>query len=318
LPLPAPAVLRLIEGTGIALVDPPGQTSRELVTPTGAAIVATLARPGRPAMCVEVVGHGAGSHDLEWPNVLRVWYGTHAAGVPPEVTDDAHRVPGDESADVVVLETNIDDMNPELYEVAVERLLAAGALDVTLTPTTMKKGRPGTIVTVIAPPPLENKLAEVLLTETTTLGLRAYPARRHTAARQVVQLATRFGPVAVKLRLAGNVVTWAAPEYADCLAAARRHGVPVAEVWAAAIAAAQTTWNPTHPATGPATPGGSAGSTPPGPVATDIPAIATPRANPRAPSEQAGSTPRTAAIDPTSPGADAPKDGLHSTPTTGR
>ncbi|HEY5436563.1 MAG TPA: nickel pincer cofactor biosynthesis protein LarC, partial [Candidatus Limnocylindrales bacterium] len=162
LPAPAPATLAILAEAGIP-TRPFGE-GRELVTPTGAAILATLGRVGQPAMIVDRVGYGAGDADFEWPNVLRLWVGRPADG-----GDVAQRAP---LGDHVVIETNIDDMNPQLLAPVGEALLAAGALDVTVTPLQMKKGRAGVQVSVVARMDDEARLAGLLLAETTTLGVR--------------------------------------------------------------------------------------------------------------------------------------------------
>jgi uncharacterized protein (DUF111 family) len=205
----------------------------ELVTPTGAALLATLARFERPGMTLERVGHGAGGRDPAWPNVLRLWLG--------EALDGSA---GAQVGDAVLLEANIDDMQPELYGHVTERLFALGALDVWLSPVQMKKGRPGIVLGVLAPPALEGTLAELLLAETTTLGVRVQPARRHVAGRRTRTVQTPFGPIPVKEKLAGERVLGSAPEYEACRAAAHAAGVPLAEVYAAARAAARESGEP--------------------------------------------------------------------------
>lgn len=225
LPLPAPATLELLSEVHAPTV--PSTAQVELVTPTGAAILATLATFEQPAMIVSGRGVGAGQRDLPWPNVLRLIVGEAAA----ENTG--------ESGGYVELETNIDDMNPQLFAPVMERLFAAGALDVYLTPIYMKKNRPATLLGVIAREQDEAALARVLLTETTTLGVRVHPVTRYEAGREMRQVDTEFGPLKVKLKLLDGKALQASPEYDDCLRAAQAQGIAPARVLAAAAAAGQ-------------------------------------------------------------------------------
>jgi uncharacterized protein (TIGR00299 family) protein len=224
LPLPAPATLNLLASAHAPTV--PHNALVELVTPTGAAILTTLATFERPAMQIQAVGYGAGSRTVPEPNVLRV-----VLGATPGATPDL------EERTLAVLECGIDDMNPQWYGHLFDRLLAEGALDVTTTAVLMKKGRPGQIVSVLCEPDHTDRLADVLLTETSTLGLRIHTVRRLAAARQTVPVETPFGPIAVKLRSGRGVITGATPEYEDCRHAALLHGVPLPVVENAARAA---------------------------------------------------------------------------------
>ena len=219
-PNPPPAVAYLMIGWATRAVDVAG----ELVTPTAAAILTTLARPGRPDMIVEAIGYGAGRSDFAVPNVTRVVIGTSA--------DAAHdgasgALGGDD--DVVVLEANIDDMSPQHYELATERLFAAGALDVWLTPITMKKGRPAITLSALAAPPDEQAVARAILTETTTIGVRVRTERRHILPRTLATVETPFGPVRVK-RAGVNGETRTRAEYDDLLRIARERNLPLPEV----------------------------------------------------------------------------------------
>jgi uncharacterized protein (TIGR00299 family) protein len=214
IPVPGPATAELVRG--FPVVDP--GVRAELLTPTGAAILTTLAAgAGRmPAMTVSRIGYGAGRRDLEIPNVLRCFVG-EAAG--PAAVES-----------LVQVETTIDDMSPQLYEPLVDRLFEAGALDVFLTPVVMKRGRPGVVLTALCHPDRTGDLARVLFEETTTIGVRWSEWRRWPLAREIVTLTTAYGPVAFKVsRLQGRVVT-VTPEFADVLRIAREKALPVREV----------------------------------------------------------------------------------------
>jgi uncharacterized protein (TIGR00299 family) protein len=223
LPLPAPATLELLRGAPLEGVDTPG----ELVTPTGAAIASTLADAWGPlpSLVLQRVGYGAGTRDTaDRPNVVRVLLGQEdRAG----------------AGEVVLLETNLDDLNPELVPDAVERCFSAGALDVWTAPVQMKKGRPGLVLSALARPPEERAVATAILEETTALGLRVARLRRYELEREEREVQVEGATVRVKLgRLDGRLVN-VAPEHDDCAALALRLGRPVKSVWAAALAAAQ-------------------------------------------------------------------------------
>jgi pyridinium-3,5-bisthiocarboxylic acid mononucleotide nickel chelatase len=224
LPVPAPATAELLRGaptysTGIL---------RELVTPTGAAVASTLASQfgAQPAMRVGAIGYGAGTADLdEQPNVLRLFVGE--SGIQPAVE------PRDET--IVVLETNLDDMNPQLLGYFVNRALEAGALDVFSTPAQMKKNRPGQLVTVLCDPDKCELLTDLIFRETTTLGVRRSNVQRRTLCRESVPVDTRLGRVRVKVaRLNGQTVN-AIPEYEDCQNIAAERDLPLKQVLAEAI-----------------------------------------------------------------------------------
>lgn len=226
LPGPAPATMALLAAAH-APVRPFGD-GRELVTPTGAALLTTLARFEQPAMRLEQIGYGAGSAETPWPNVLRLWIG------------QAHAEETAAAAGHVVLETNLDDMNPQLLAAATEELFAAGALDVTVSPLLMKKGRAGWLVTVIARAGDESGLAKVLLQETTTLGVRVHVVRRYEAERRQAEVDTPFGRVAVKLKLLDGAVVGAVPEFESVREVATSAHAKLLAVHAAAAAAALT------------------------------------------------------------------------------
>lgn len=242
LPVPAPATLALLVGAPVEHGGP----QCELTTPTGAAILAAnVSEYGPlPAMRILGVGHGAGTRELsDRPNLLRVVAGQERPRgdrVPAEVADSGDSGdPGDSGEHCVVLETNIDDMNPQLYEPLLAGLLADGARDVWLTPVQMKKGRPGIVVSVLCDPARRDLLSDRLLRESTSLGVRAHAVKRTMLARELVTVATEFGPVTVKLgRDPTSGELWnIAPEYESCCDQARAHKVPVKRVYAAALAA---------------------------------------------------------------------------------
>lgn len=229
IPLPAPATLELLAAVNAPTVPAPGPG--ELVTPTGAALLAELALFRQPEIRLRTIGYGAGQKQFDWPNVARIWLGDELAEAP----DLNARQP---TESLLVLETNIDDMNPELYEPVQRRLFDAGALDVWTTAIGMKKARPGTLLKVLAAPDDESSLASLLLRETTTLGVRVYPVRRHVAERTMKTVATSFGPVRVKVKRVEGKVVGAKPEFEDCQALAEATGKPLPAVYAAALAAA--------------------------------------------------------------------------------
>ena len=218
-PVPAPATVRLLEGSPIYASGEAG----ELVTPTGALLMtewATSYGP-LPPMTISRVGYGAGERNRsDSPNVLRLLVGESA---------DI-----DVSERVVVLECEIDDMNPQIFGLLMSRLHEAGALDVFYIPVQMKKDRPGTLVTVIAPLGLRETLSELLFRESTTLGIRYHETQRERLERTWVTVETSLGAVRIKLARRGNQILNTAPEFDDCLQLARQHDVPVKHVQALA------------------------------------------------------------------------------------
>ncbi|MGE3956277.1 MAG: nickel pincer cofactor biosynthesis protein LarC [Vicinamibacterales bacterium] len=216
-PVPAPATLALLGDAPVYS----GPVQKELVTPTGALIATTYASAFGPvpAMAIERVGYGAGARDNPGtPNVLRILIGRATAVVAVDR--------------VVVVECEIDDMNPQLFGAAMEQLYAAGALEVFYVPVQMKKNRPGTLLTVVARPDLRPAVAEIIFRETTTIGLRYYEVERECLRREIITVDTALGPVRVKLAYRDGRVVNATPEYEDCAALARTHRVPVKEVQA--------------------------------------------------------------------------------------
>jgi uncharacterized protein (TIGR00299 family) protein len=223
LPLPAPATLGLLEGAALVGVD----TEAELVTPTGAAIAATAVEEwGQlPPLTFERVGYGAGTRDLaDRPNVVRVVLGTAA-----------HR-----TTQVVVLETNLDDLLPELVPDAIDRCFAAGALDVWTVPAQMKKGRPGFVLTALARHEFETAIARALLEETSALGVRVARLERYELDRGEREVEVEGGTVRVKLGILDGRVVNVAPEHDDCAAVAKATGRSVKSVWAEALTRAHT------------------------------------------------------------------------------
>ena len=223
LPIPAPATANLLAQNSVPLrQDPPGASNPgELLTPTGAAILATLATWTIPAYVPERVGYGFGSRALPWPNALRLWLGETPGASGPEHEE-------------LLLETNIDDMNPQFFEPLSERLFAAGALDVWLTSVTMKKGRPATVVSAIVPANQRAAVERALFVESTTIGVRATPVSRTRAPRRFETVTTRWGDVRLKLRGWEGRVIGAMPEYDDCLRLSRESDAPIREIWAEA------------------------------------------------------------------------------------
>ena len=221
LPLPAPATLALIASTGAS--TRPVDTDAELVTPTGAAILTSLATFRQPVMVIEQVGTGFGRRELPWPNVLRLWVGQSAES-------------NLQTDEIVVIETNLDDLAPEHAGFAMERLLSAGALDVFFTPIQMKKNRPGVLLTVLSIPVDADRLAATMLRETSSLGVRLRTSRRIITPRRTETIETRFGPMQVKIKTVDDrdVVC---PEFEECARVARERGVPLMDVYAAVYAA---------------------------------------------------------------------------------
>ncbi|MEO7000752.1 MAG: nickel pincer cofactor biosynthesis protein LarC [Ktedonobacterales bacterium] len=221
LPVPAPATLALLKDTGAVWRSVP--TQGELVTPTGAAFVAELAHFERPTLTIQRIGYGFGTRTLPWANCLRLVVGE----APVSSTARANDFERDE---VVVIESNIDNMTGEALGWLMERLLAAGALDVSYTAMQMKKNRPATLLTVVSPIDDADRLAAMILRESATLGVRLRRAERLKAGRRVEEIETPLGPVRIKLKLIGAQVVAVTPEYDDCRALAERHNLPLATV----------------------------------------------------------------------------------------
>jgi len=220
LPVPAPATAELLKGFPSVGTDIEG----ELTTPTGAALLTTLADAfgPRPPMTVATVACGAGSRDREGvPNLLRLFVGEAAAA--------------DEADEVAVIEANLDDLSGEIIGYVLDRLLAAGALDACLIPIHMKKNRPGVILQAIAEPGAAPAIEQIILTETSTFGIRRTLATRRKLRRELVDVATRYGKIRIKVGRSGKTLVHAAPEYEDCRRAAVETGVPLKRVYDAAL-----------------------------------------------------------------------------------
>jgi pyridinium-3,5-bisthiocarboxylic acid mononucleotide nickel chelatase len=219
LPVPAPATAKLLQGKPTYS----NGVQRELVTPTGAAIVSTLCDTfgPQPRMTVSAIGYGAGSIELEGqPNVVRVMIG-----------EAADKVIAGFDEEISVIEANLDDMNPQIYGYFLEKALAAGALDVYTTHVQMKKNRPGTLLTLLCKPQDTNSLMSLVFAETTTFGARTYRAQRRTLPRESVNVHTQFGDVRVKLSRVNGRILHVAPEFDDCRKLAVEKNVPLQRVF---------------------------------------------------------------------------------------
>jgi len=216
IPVPAPATLELVASSGAPIRPTPSPELGELVTPTGAAIVTTLASFDSPTFSLHRIGYGVGARDLATiPNVLPLWLG--------EMTEEERQL--------MLFETNIDDMSPELYGYVLERLFERGAVDVWFTPIQMKKNRPAVMLSVLASAEVEGQIVETILRETSTLGVRVQRMARHESAREIVQFDSSLGQVTVKVKLLHGVRIALSPEFEDCRRLAQKHGLPLQEVY---------------------------------------------------------------------------------------
>jgi hypothetical protein len=226
-PVPAPATADLLRG----LPTYSAHVMQELVTPTGAALLRAI-NPEfgpQPAMRVERIGYGAGTRNSkDFPNVLRISIGETSGSAGPQPAD---------CETVTVMETALDDLTPQVLAYVAETALARGALDAMLTPVIMKKGRPGTLLTVLCNPAQSAALERLILTETSTLGVRIRQEKRSCLERRHIPVATEYGEIRVKVGSLGGETMNAAPEYEDCRAAAAKHRVAIKQVQQAAIAA---------------------------------------------------------------------------------
>ena len=231
---PAPATLEIIAASRsqIAPERPIYAGVGELTTPTGAALVATLAEFSQPAMTLDRIGVGIGGKDpAAFPNVVRLWLG-ETGGVDLQTGSEGDRRPplARWQDNIILLETNLDDATGEQIGFAMELLFEAGALDVWYTPIQMKKNRPGVVLSAMGPASLESQLAEIFLRHTTTLGVRIRPVGRYVAERDTVTVETQYGPIRVKRKWLGGELVSQSPEYEDVARACREFGVSWGEV----------------------------------------------------------------------------------------
>ena len=235
-PTPAPATLQLVASSGAPVVEdrPIFEGAGELTTPTGAALITTLASFQRPAMSITGVGVGLGSKDPQkFPNVLRLWLGEVAE------SGSSDRQDPDKQDNVVLLETNLDDVPGMVLGYAQERLFDLGALDVWYTQVQMKKNRPGVILSALVPEELEAEACRLIMRETPTLGIRTRRVERYVADRVSVPMETEFGVVSVKVKSMGGRPVGAAPEFEDCRRIALEQGLSFQEVYQQATAQAR-------------------------------------------------------------------------------
>jgi uncharacterized protein (TIGR00299 family) protein len=223
MPIPGPAVVELLRGAPMYSKG----VAAELTTPTGAAILAaTVEGFGElPPMRIDSIGYGAGTHRLDFPNLLRILIGPAESATHP--TGNA--------SEQLVLETNVDDLNPELYEYVLERVFAAGAQDAWLVPIVMKKGRPAVTIRVLCAPDREADMRQIIFRETGTLGVRSALVSKTTLDRDTLKVETAHGAVAVKIGMLDGRVVTVAPEYEDCARIAREAGVPAKDVYEEAV-----------------------------------------------------------------------------------
>jgi uncharacterized protein (TIGR00299 family) protein len=222
--VPVPATVELLKGAPVYSSG----LQVELVTPTGAAIVKTLARrfSAFPAMTIEKSGYGAGTRDFSGhANVLRLTIGESRAEIAENVSSEA----------ISVIEANLDDLNPQVFGYVVDRLFEEGALDVFAVPVQMKKNRPGMLLTVLSKPEDAQELTKIIFTETSTLGVRRRDEQRQTLARKWITVGTRWGDVRLKVASMNGSVTNYAPEYEDCRKIAAQHHVPLKSVMQEAL-----------------------------------------------------------------------------------
>lgn len=254
-PVPGPATANLLRGVPVYT----SQSNGEMVTPTGAAIITTITQSfgPMPPMVVQAIGYGSGTRQREYPNVLRAFLGESypvsgegplgaRAGRDPH--PQQHQIPtgehGYHQAEAMVIEANIDDMNPQLFEHLSDRLLAAGALDIVLIPVQMKKGRPGMLLHILAYPTSVEELLVIVFSESTSIGARTYTVTKRMLQRETLLLETPYGKVRAKASWLGERMVNLSPEYEDCREIAHRQGVPLKEVYAAALVAARQTIKP--------------------------------------------------------------------------
>ncbi len=214
MPIPAPATLVLLRSCNATMR--PFAAQVELITPTGAAFLAAFATFEKPAMTLEQQGSGAGTKDLPWPNILRVVIGESSF---------------ENRNEIIVMETNVDDMNPEWLGYFMDRCFALGALDISYEAIMMKKNRPATKISIIAKRQIESQLADLLLRETTTFGVRVYPVSRYEAERDRIEIQTEWGTVRVKRKWMDGKVYQITPEYEDCRQIAQEFNIPLIKIY---------------------------------------------------------------------------------------
>ncbi len=220
IPIPGPATLALLARARAPIIAPREGDRFELITPTGAALLTVLGRFERPEMILQRIGYGAGGRDTPGrPNILRAWLGDLAEPATRPVRT------------MIVVETNIDDMNPELYGWVIEKLFDAGAVDAWCTPIAMKKNRPAVTLQALCAPESEATVVQTILRETTTLGVRVREVRRHEAPRSSLTFESSLGTVRVKVKQLADEAPHLAPEFDDCRAIALRTGKPLQEVY---------------------------------------------------------------------------------------
>lgn len=232
MPVPAPATARLLQGYPTYSSGVWGETT----TPTGAAIIRTLAQPGRAErpFVANAAGYGAGTRELPIANVLRIQLGDWA-----DSTDEGFAV-GLPTVRAVVIEANVDDMNPEIAGFVLEHLLGRGAMDAYWTPLVMKKGRPALRLSVLCSPARVRELAREVVRQTSSIGLRYYAVDKWELPRSIAAVPTIYGEIRVKTAELDDAPVSAAPEFEDCRRAAQEHGAPIADVYQAALAAWRT------------------------------------------------------------------------------
>ena len=221
IPLPAPATIALLKDVPVYGRD----IQTELITPTGAALITSLADDfgSAPSLKLESIGYGAGGRDLPFPNLLRVLIGDSTTNESVNLEQ------------LSVLESNLDDLNPEIYPYLTERLFEAGALDVTLIPVHMKKNRPGTQIRVLTNPGTADLLRSIIFEESTTLGIRQYQVDRFSLFRSIEELETPYGSVRIKIANINEGQVKISPEYEDCARLAKKHQIPLQQIYKLAI-----------------------------------------------------------------------------------
>jgi len=228
MPIPAPATLELLKGVPVYA----GEIEKELVTPTGAAILTTFCHNygSMPAMKILSTGYGAGQRDLEIPNLLRLTIGEKAQGC----TKEHIRYGGKgeiHQGEALMMEVNLDDMNPEFYDYLITKFLKAGAMDVFLQPIQMKKNRPAIVLSLLIPAQEVEKFYQMIFSETTSIGVRVYPVTKYMLPYEIVTVDTEYGKVRAKIARYQDNLRNIAPEYEDCKKVAEEQGKPIKEVY---------------------------------------------------------------------------------------